>query len=148
MEHVKVREMIVEDIEEVYDIEKRCFAIPWSKESFFAEIQNNKSARYVVLEIDGKVVGYGGMWKILDEGHITNIAVHPDVRGRGYGNLLVEGLLEVADKEEIKRMTLEVRSSNKVAQNLYKKYGFEPCGIRPKYYQDNNENAVIMWREN
>ncbi|QXM05208.1 ribosomal protein S18-alanine N-acetyltransferase [Crassaminicella indica] len=143
---VKVRSMTLEDVDDVFEIEKSSFPIPWSVEAFTAEIEHNEKARYVVLEKEEKVIGYGGFWKILDEGHITNIAVHPSVRGKGYGNLIVEGLLKIAKREEIKEMTLEVRVSNKVAQRLYEKYGFKACGIRPKYYQDNGEDAVIMWR--
>lgn len=144
---MKTRAMRVEDIDAVCNIEKLCFPTPWSYDSFVSEIEQNKFARYTVLELDGKVIGYGGMWKILDEGHITNIAIHPDVKGNGYGNILVKGLIEMAENEGIERITLEVRKSNIIAQNLYKKYGFKDCGIRPKYYEDNGEDAIIMWRE-
>ncbi|TCO76430.1 ribosomal protein S18-alanine N-acetyltransferase [Marinisporobacter balticus] len=144
---MKTRSMDVEDIEAVCQIEKLCFPIPWSYDAFLAEIEQNKFARYMVLELDGSVIGYGGMWNILDEGHITNIAIHPEASGYGYGNMLVKGLIEMAQKEDINRITLEVRVSNKIAQNLYKKYGFKDCGIRPKYYEDNGEDAMIMWRE-
>jgi len=147
MEPVKIRKMTKWDLEEVMDIEHRCFSIPWSKEAFLLEVEQNRFARYMVAELEGKVVGYGGMWMILDEAHITNIAIHPDYRGRGYGNKIVGALVESANKEGISRMTLEVRRSNKAALNLYKKYGFAPQGIRPRYYQDNNEDAIIMWRE-
>ncbi|WP_343216791.1 ribosomal protein S18-alanine N-acetyltransferase [Crassaminicella profunda] len=143
---MKVRIMTLEDIEDVFEVEQKSFQVPWTVDAFVAEIEHNEKARYVVLEIDGKVFGYGGFWKILDEGHITNIAVHPDVRGKGYGNYILEGLLKIAEEEKIHAMTLEVRVSNKIAQKLYEKYGFNPCGIRPKYYQDNGEDAMIMWR--
>jgi ribosomal-protein-alanine N-acetyltransferase len=147
MDEAIVREMTEEDIRDVCIIERACFAIPWTEEAFQLEIRQNKLARYVVVEVQGMIVGHGGMWKIIDEAHITNIAVHPDYRGRGYGNLIVEKLIKIAKKEKVFRMTLEVRKSNTLAQNLYQKYGFKSCGIRPKYYQDNNEDAVIMWRE-
>ncbi|MCT4619750.1 MAG: ribosomal protein S18-alanine N-acetyltransferase [Marinisporobacter sp.] len=138
--------MTLDDIEDVFEVEQKSFSVPWTKDAFVSEIIHNEKARYVVLEIDGKVLGYGGFWKILDEGHITNIALHPDIRGKGYSNLMIEELLKIAEKEKIVGMTLEVRASNKVAQGLYEKYGFKSCGIRPKYYQDNGEDALIMWR--
>lgn len=138
--------MTLDDIEDVFEVEQKSFSVPWTKDAFVSEIIHNEKARYVVLEIDGKVLGYGGFWKILDEGHITNIALHPEIRGKGYSNLMIEELLKIAEKEKIVGMTLEVRASNKVAQGLYEKYGFKSCGIRPKYYQDNGEDALIMWR--
>ncbi|MCT4605077.1 MAG: ribosomal protein S18-alanine N-acetyltransferase [Marinisporobacter sp.] len=138
--------MTLEDIEDVFEVEQRSFSVPWTKDAFIAEIKYNEKARYVVLEIEGKVLGYGGFWKILDEGHITNIAIDPDIRGKGYSHLIIEELLKIAQEEKIVGMTLEVRASNKVAQGLYEKYGFQSRGIRPKYYQDNGEDALIMWR--
>lgn len=144
---VKTRRMTIEDVEEVFEVEKKSFPVPWSIQSFLQEIQNNKFARYVVAEVDGKIIGYGGMWNVAGEGHITNIAIHPDFRGRGYGNDIVHSLIQMAKKEDVLKMTLEVRESNVVAQKLYRKYGFVACGVRYKYYQDNNEDAIIMWRE-
>lgn len=143
---MKIREMTINDITQVLEIESLCFPVPWSKEAFEMEIEKNKFARYMVLELDNRVIGYGGMWMIIDECHITNIALHPDYRGRGYGNKMVEALINKAFEEGISRMTLEVRKSNLVAQRLYEKYGFISRGIRPKYYQDNDEDALIMWR--
>ena len=147
MEPVKIRKMLARDLEEVMDIEHRCFSVPWSKEAFQMEVEKNKFARYIVAEFETKIVGYGGMWMIMDEAHITNIAVHPDFRGRGFGDQLVEGLIHAAHGEGIQRLTLEVRKSNVIAQNLYKKYGFTLCGIRSRYYKDNEEDAIIMWKE-
>ena len=144
---VKVRKMLKSDLDTVMDIENKCFSVPWTREALLLEIDKNRFARYLVAELDGKVIGYGGMWMIMDEAHITNIAVHPDHRGKGYGNCIVEGLIATAKKDGILRLTLEVRRSNVVAQNLYKKYGFIFCGVRPGYYQDNQEDAIIMWRE-
>lgn len=147
MGNLLIRNMTTQDIAAVLQIEHQCFSVPWTEEAFRMEVENNKLARYVVAELDGQVVGYGGMWMIMDEAHVTNIALHPDVRGRGYGNRIVAAMIDMAKQEGIIRMTLEVRKSNEVAQNLYKKFGFKACGIRPKYYQDNHEDAVIMWRE-
>jgi len=97
---------------------------------------------------DNLVVGYGGVWLILDEGHITNIAVHPEYRGIGVGNAILEALIEICKIEQITSMTLEVRKSNTIAQNLYKKYGFLEEGIRKNYYTDTKEDGVIMWKYN
>lgn len=98
-----------------------------------------------MAKIDDKVVGYVGIWFIVDEGHITNVAVHSDYRGQKIGDKLVEGLVKMSKENKIVSMTLEVRTSNIVAQNLYKKYGFKIGGIRKEYYSDNKEDAIIMW---
>lgn len=148
MVDVQIRSMSVKDIPEVMEIEKLSFSVPWSEESFRNEIESNMSARYMVVETGKTVAAYGGMWIILDEGHITNIAVHPDYRGRGLGNAIVEALLSAARQEKVRALTLEVRRTNIIAQNLYLKYGFEAVGIRPKYYADNGEDAIIMWKRN
>lgn len=147
MSKIIIRDMREDDIDEVLNIEKKSFKTPWSRDAFKKEVNENKLARYIVASIDGKVIGYGGIWLIVDEGHITNIAVHPSFRGLGIGKLLVEGLIEVCKNRGISRMTLEVRKSNKIAQSLYKKYGFRECGIRPGYYTDTKEDAIIMWKE-
>lgn len=146
MSDIIIREMIEEDIDQVLEIEKEAFETPWSREAFVLELVKNQLARYIVAEKDGKIVGYGGLWLILDEGHITNIAVSSSYRGQGIGNLLVERLIEICEERGINNMTLEVRKSNLVAQSLYKKYDFIDCGIRKGYYTDTKEDAVIMWR--
>ncbi|MBV7271708.1 ribosomal protein S18-alanine N-acetyltransferase [Clostridium thailandense] len=137
-----------EHIDSVITIDTLCFAIPWSRESFQKEVDSNKFARYIVAKKNNIIIGYAGMWLILDEGHITNIAVHPEYRGIGAGNLLLEGLIEICKSESINSLTLEVRKSNIVAQNLYKKYGFVEEGLRKEYYGDNKEDAIIMWKHN
>ncbi len=143
-----LRPMTEEDIDDIVEIEKEVFTTPWTREAFLIEIRENKLAQYLVIEIDKKVVAYGGIWLILNEGHITNIAVKEAYRGQGLGAKIVEGLIYFCKLKSIEAITLEVRKSNLVAQNLYKKYGFEEAGIRPRYYQDNNEDAIIMWRRN
>lgn len=147
MESIIVRKMGIDDIDSVVDIEENSFSVPWTKNTFFTELTKNKLAKYCVVEVDGVVAGYGGMWLVIDEAHITNIAVHPKYRGRGVGKKIVEGLIEEGHKINISKMTLEVRRSNIVAQDLYKKYGFLLCGVRPGYYQDNDEDALIMWKD-
>lgn len=140
------RSMEEKDLDQIMIIELESFTTPWSKESFILEINDNKLAKYFIAEIDDIVVGYGGIWLILDEGHITNIAVGKDFRGLGIGNKIMDQLIIYCRDNEIRNMTLEVRESNTVAQNLYKKYGFLDCGIRPNYYADDHEDAVIMWK--
>ncbi|MFY9176133.1 MAG: ribosomal protein S18-alanine N-acetyltransferase [Caldicoprobacterales bacterium] len=146
MEELWIRPMKVEDIDEVLKIERLCFSTPWSREAFRAEIEGNHCARYLVAELGGLVVGFGGMWIILDEAHITNIGVHPHYRGRGIGEAIMRGLIETASRLKVEGMTLEVRVSNVIAQNLYKKLGFVSVGVRKGYYSDNGEDALIMWR--
>lgn len=143
---INIRKMELGDLDQVLIIEREAFTTPWAEDAFVLEITKNQLARYLVAEIDGKIVGYGGIWLILDEGHITNVAVLSKNRGQGVGNYLVEGLIEICLQSNISAMTLEVRKSNITAQNLYKKYGFTESGIRPKYYSDNNEDAIIMWK--
>lgn len=143
-----IRKMVEDDIEEVVEIEKVAFSTPWSKEAFTTEINENHLAYYVVAELDKRVVAYGGIWLILNEGHITNIAVKEDHKGKGIGNKIVEGLIRYCIEKDIDNMTLEVRKSNLVAISLYEKYGFISYGIRPKYYADDGEDAIIMWRSN
>ena len=129
-------------------VERLSFTIPWSKEAFIEEVTNNKFARYIVAKMNGQTVGYAGLWKVFDEGHITNVAVHPEYRRNGVGFVLVKSLIDLAVQESITKMTLEVRKSNIPAQNLYMKFGFKIEGFRKEYYADNNEDAIIMWRDN
>lgn len=135
------------DIQNVVEVEEKCFTIPWSKEAFENELKNNL-ALYLVAKVDEKAVGYVGVWKILDEGHITNVAVHPDYRKLGIGKALISELLYLCQKDGISSFTLEVRESNIVAQHLYESFGFIQNGKRKQYYSDNNEDAIIMWLNN
>lgn len=144
MNDVIIKKMDEEDIDGVVAIEKESFVTPWSKEALSMELKNNM-AMYIVARYDGKVVGYGGFWTIIDEAHITNIAVKKDFRGNGIGETILSSLIQICRVKGIKSMTLEVRKSNESAKNLYKKLNFKEVGIRPKYYSDNNEDAIIMW---
>lgn len=134
-------------LREIFSIENLSFPTPWSKDSMEKEL-TNKFAKYVVIKLNNIVIGYGGMWLILDEGHITNIAVHPEFRGIGAGKKIIEGLINICKEKNINSLTLEVRSSNYVAKNLYAKFGFIEEGIRKNYYNNNNEDAIIMWKRN
>ncbi len=141
-----IEEMTSKDIDGVFEVEKNCFEHHWSKDAFAKELKNDV-ARYLVAKLDGKVVGYVGIWFVMDEGHITNVAVHSDYRGKKIGDELVKSLVNLCKENNIVSMTLEVRVSNLVAQNLYKKYGFKLSGIRKEYYSDNKEDAMIMWND-
>lgn len=132
-------------IDGIMEIEKDSFAIPWSRAAVEKELSNNL-AIYAVVKENDKVVGYGGMWHVVNEGHITNIAVHKDYRRKGIGNIIVNKLIEIAEEKEMIGLTLEVRKSNTSALELYKKNGFKLEGIRPEYYEDNKEDAYIMWK--
>lgn len=144
--NIIIRPMTKDDVDAVYKVEEDCFSDPWSKESIRKELKNNL-ARYLVAQLDDKIIGYIGVWFVVDEGHITNVAVHSDYRGRKIGDKLVQALVELCRENNIVSMTLEVRVSNIVAQNLYKKYGFKLAGIRKEYYSDNKEDAMIMWND-
>jgi len=109
------------------------------------EVEENKCARYYVAKDDNRIIGYGGMWLVLDEAHVTNVAVHPDYRRKGVGRRIMETLINEAVRLGKERMTLEVRVSNTPAINLYKSLGFEEGGIRKGYYSNNREDALIMW---
>ena len=147
MKKVEIDNLTREYIDDIMVVENLSFSVPWSKGAFLEEIENNKFARYIVAKVDGKAVGYAGMWKVIDEGHITNIAVHPEFRHAGIGSLLMENLIGIARKEGITSMTLEVRKSNIAAQRLYFKYGFTIGGLRKGYYSDNGEDALILWKK-
>lgn len=144
MQKIVIEIMKDADIANVVEVETKSFQIPWSKESFENELKN-KLALYLVAKVDEKAVGYIGVWKIFDEGHITNVAVHPEFRGKGIGKALISELLSLCSKDGITSFTLEVRESNVVAQSLYKSFGFIEEGKRKAYYSDNNEDAIIMW---
>lgn len=145
--HYRAQVMDSRNVEGAYEVEKLSFEQPWTRTSFYEELKN-PNAHYMVIEEEesGKIVAFGGFWKILDQAHICNIAVHPDYRGLGIGSRIVEALLKRGKELHITETTLEVRESNKVARNLYGKYGFKIGGIRKEYYADNREDALILWR--
>ena len=144
MSETLIRRMRLKDVKAVAAIEAETFARPWSEESFRQEITRNVAARYLVAEEDGQVVGYAGAWIIIDESHITNIAVKQEARGRGIGKKLTGELLRLLSNLGASYATLEVRVSNLRAQNLYKSLGFISVGKRKRYYEDNNEDAYLM----
>jgi ribosomal-protein-alanine N-acetyltransferase len=133
-------------LDQVLQIERVSFPTPWSRQAFLSELYHNDFAHYYVYLLDGLVVGYAGMWVILDEAHVTNVAVHPQYRGKQVGEKLLHHLLGEAAARGAGRITLEVRPSNQPAQHLYQKLGFKPVGVRKGYYTDTHEDAIIMWR--
>lgn len=144
---VAVRDMYLSDLDAVMTIETSSFPTPWSRSAFQSELMENNFAVYQVLDFHGRIVSYGGMWMILDEAHVTNVAVHPDFRGCHLGERMMEGLMQKAKTLGALRMTLEVRRTNVVAQNLYQKLGFIQLGVRRGYYTEPREDAFIMWKD-
>lgn len=142
---VGYRFMTMQDIAAVTELERMSFSTPWPRDAFVNELTRNPNARYVVVLHQNQVIGYCGMWIVLDEAHITNIAVHPLYRGKKVGARLMQKMMAVAMMFGARSMTLEVRPSNTSARAMYTKLGFVEHGIRKRYYSDNNEDAIIMW---
>jgi len=147
-QRLQIEAMRVEDVPAVLQIESVSFTTAWPANAFSNELSENKLAHYYVGRIDGKIIAYGGIWVILEDSHITTIAVEPGHRGRGLGEQMLIHLLDEAMERGASWITLEVRESNDVAQRLYRKYGFTNVSVRRAYYSDNNENAVVMWAGN
>jgi len=142
-----IRDMSLEDIDQVAEIEKQSFALPWPPETYRRDLRSNDVAHYLVCEDTehgGHVVGYLGYWLIQDEVHISTLAVSPGYRGRGLGEYLLASALSQGLAKGARSAILEVRASNVVAQGLYLKYGFRVTGRRRRYYRDNNEDALLM----
>jgi len=151
-ERMAIARMTAGDIRTVMRIEALSFSTSWPPSAFASELNDNRLAHYFVGRVGhpqhGDVVAYGGIWVILEDSHITTIAVHPDWRGKKYGEEMLVYLLREAIERGASWITLEARESNKVAQNLYRKYGFTMVSTRRAYYSDNGENAVVMWAGN
>ena len=146
---INIDYMTKEDVEAVVKIEEEAYGKHhWAKSSFYDEMSNNLAKYYVAKTADGEIVGYAGSWHIIDEGHITTIAVKNDYLRNHIGEAIIKTIIDDCYKNNIKYMTLEVRVSNIPAIKLYEKYGFQSLGTRKGYYQDNNEDALIMWTEN
>ena len=146
---IYISKMTAGDIDDVVQIEAEAYgAHHWSKSAFYDEMQNNLAKYYVAKTNRGELVGYAGTWHIIDEGHITTIAVKKSHLRQHIGEAIIIKILEDCYEAGVKYLTLEVRVSNEPAINLYKKYGFNSLGTRKGYYQDNNEDALIMWTEN
>lgn len=135
------------DIKEVAAIEEASFSDPWRDSTFYSELYHGDTSKFLIAQMDKRVVGYVGMWLIGDEAHIVNIAVHPNYRRQGIGTKLVMALFDEIRKKGIERITLEVRASNIIAQQFYKKFDFQEIAIQEKYYRDTHEDALIMWKD-
>ena len=144
---LRIDAMTFADIPAVHAIERASFAVPWPDGAYRSELATNRLASYVVARADDAVVGFAGLWVMVDEAHVTTFAVDPRWRRRGVGERLLLGLLDIAVARRAREATLEVRLSNVPARRLYEKFGFRPVGIRPRYYSDNGEDALIMTTE-
>lgn len=138
----KMVSLTKEMLSDLAELEKLCFSVPWSENMFAGELENS-AAVYRVILYEGKPVAYMGMWLVADEGQITNVAVHPDHRRRGLAKELIETFINIAKREELGILTLEVRASNQSAINLYKSFGFYQVGLRKNYYEG-KEDALLM----
>jgi ribosomal-protein-alanine N-acetyltransferase len=139
--------MRLADLPDVHAIEQASFRTPWPPHAYKSELESNRLAHYLVARAGDTLVGYGGMWLMVDEAHITTFAVHPAWRRRGIGERLLLAFLDLAFDRRAREATLEVRLSNLAARRLYEKYGFRPVGLRPRYYSDDQEDALIMTTE-
>ncbi len=136
--------MELADIPAVHAIERQSFPVPWPAYAFRQELEANRLARYLLVRAGDRVVAYAGLWLMVGEAHVTTFAVLPDWRRQGVGRRLMLALLDLGRELGAETATLEVRLSNLAARRLYEQFGFRPVGIRPRYYSDNNEDALIM----
>jgi [ribosomal protein S18]-alanine N-acetyltransferase len=141
---VVVEPMAIGDVQAVHEIERLSFATPWPSYAFEQELRSNRLARYLVARAGDAIVGFAGVWLMVDEAHVTTFAVHPDWRRQGIGRQLLLNLAELSIVIGARRMTLEVRASNHAAQALYRSFGFDVAGRRPRYYTDDGEDALVM----
>jgi ribosomal-protein-alanine N-acetyltransferase len=141
---VVIAPMTLADLPTVQLIERASFSTPWPPNAYRTELETNRLAHYVVVRAGAEVVGFAGIWLMVDEAHVTTFAIHPAWRHRRLGERLLLALIDLAEDRRASEATLEVRLSNLGARRLYEKYGFRPVGIRPRYYSDNDEDALIM----
>ena len=141
---ISFRPLRAEDAEGVARVERESFPTPWSREDFWREASNDFTCYIVALE-DTDIIGFAGCWISFDEAQVTNIAVTVIQRNKGCGKLLMEQMMCAAVARGVERMTLEVRPSNMPAIRLYERLGFSAVGVRKGYYQDNGEDAILMW---
>ena len=144
---VAVEPMGLDDLPAVQAIERAAFSAPWPANAYRTELETNKLAHYLVVRVGDEIAGFAGLWLMVDEAHVTTFAIDPAWRRNHLGERLLIALLDLALDRRATEATLEVRLSNLPARRLYEKYGFRPVGIRPRYYSDNNEDALIMTTE-
>ena len=140
-----IRKMTNEDVPAVHAIEEAVFPTPWTLDSFYYEMNENQFAHYLVAEDNGEIIGFCGLWLVIDAAQITNVAVVEKMRGKKLGEALMREAIRISKDASMDVMTLEVRVTNTVAQNLYRKLGFQDGAIRKGYYTDNGEDALLMW---
>ena len=144
---IRVRIAKSSDLDDIYELDVQTFAMPWSKEALSYDILENDNAFVIVAEYEGEFAGYADIWTVLDEADLNSIAVRVDFRRKGIGDAIILAMTEMLSANGVATINLEVRVSNMPAIKLYKKYGFNECGVRPGYYLDNGEDALIMKRE-
>ncbi len=144
---IRIEPMELDDLVQVQSIERASFTTPWPPHAYRSELESNRLATYLVARVEDAVVGYAGVWLMVDEAHITTFAVDPRWRRQHIGERLLVAVLDVARDRHAREATLEVRLSNLPARRLYEKYGFRPVGLRPRYYSDDHEDALIMTTE-
>lgn len=146
---INILPMQKSEVDEVLKIEEQAYGEHhWSKDSFYGELSNKLAHYYSAFDLQGNLIGYAGFWGIIEEAHITTIAVKQEFLRKKVGEALLNKIIQDCYEKEIKYITLEVRVSNIPAIKLYEKYGFKSLGTRKGYYQNNNEDALIMWTEN
>jgi len=139
-----IKSMMIGDLSKVLEIERQSFSHPWTYNMFYCELTKNRCASYFVLEKENEIIGYFGIWHKGSSFHITNIAISEKFRGMGYGGKILSFLEEIAITSKIKRISLEVRKSNYIAQNMYKKFGYETIKILKNYYRKDKTDALVM----
>ena len=150
-EQLAIEPMREADVPEIQEIERRIFSTPWPRNAYYRELSSRNSAYYVVLRRESgrgvETIGYGGMWRMYDEAHVTTIGVRRDLQHQGYGRIIFAGLVQAAYDMGAKWVTLEVRTSNQSAIRMYETFGFKVIGRRKGYYTDNGEDAIVMWSD-
>ena len=141
---IVIRPMEIDDLKKILELEKQSFPVPWTYDLFFCELTRNRYARYFILEKDNEVIGYLGLWDKGSSFHITNIAIAEKSRRKGYGEIFLKFIEKIAATYRIKKISLEVRRSNRIAQDMYIKYGYKVIRILENYYQEEKENALVM----
>ncbi len=150
LEAIKIKNLTEKELDQVLELDDLCFGGLWSFDGYKQEIESPNSCLLILTTNIGKiekVIGLGCFWSILDEAHLTILAIHPNFQGQGLGKLLLGKLLKEAENKSLQRATLEVGENNKEALNLYQQFGFKEAGRRKKYYKKTGEDALILWKK-
>lgn len=150
LDKINIRDLTEKELTQVLELDQLCFGGLWSFDGYKREIESpNSSLLIITIDVNNheKVIGLGCFWSIVDEAHITILAIYPDFQGQGLSTLLLSKLLEEAQNKNLTRATLEVGENNNKAINLYKKFGFHEAGRRKKYYKKTGEDALILWKK-